>query len=70
MKPHEIRDMSEDEIRLKLGELREEYFRLSFRHAVHKVDNPLQLRRMRRDIARCMTVLKEKQASAVKVAGN
>jgi large subunit ribosomal protein L29 len=60
MKAHEIREMTEDEIRIKLSELREEYFRLSFRNAVHKIDNPLQLRTLRKDIARCQTILKQK----------
>ncbi len=60
MKAHEIREMTEDDIRLKLSELKEEYFRLSFRNSVHKIDNPLQLRMLKKDIARCMTVLKEK----------
>jgi large subunit ribosomal protein L29 len=60
MKAHEVREMTEDEIRIKLSELKEEYFRLSFRNAVHKIDNPMQLRAMRRDIARCQTIMKEK----------
>lgn len=60
MKAHEIREITEDDIRLKLSELKEEYFRLSFRNSVHKIDNPLQLRMLKKDIARCMTVLKEK----------
>ena len=60
MKAHEIREMTEDEIGVKLSELKEEYFRLSFRNAVHKIDNPLQLRTLRRDIARCQTNLKQK----------
>ena len=60
MKPHEIREMPEEDIRLKLTELKEEQFRLSFRNAVHKIDNPLQLRMLRKDIARCMTALNEK----------
>ena len=60
MKAHEIREITEDDIRLKLSELKEEYFRLSFRNSVHKIDNPLQLRMLKKYIARCMTVLKEK----------
>jgi len=60
MKAHEVREMTEDEIRVKLSELKEEYFRLSFRNAVHKIDNPLQLRTLRRNIARCQTILKQK----------
>ena len=68
MKAHEIRMMSEDEVRLKLGELKEEYFRLSFRNAVHNIENPLQLRYLRRDIARCRTILREMEAEAGKAA--
>jgi len=64
MKAHEIREMTEDEIKLKLSDLKEEYFRLSFRNAVHKIDNPLSLRYLRKDIARCLTILKEKQRQA------
>ena len=60
MKAHEIKEMTEDEIRVKLSELKEEYFRLSFRNAVHKIDNPMQLRTLRKDIARCQTILKKK----------
>lgn len=60
MKAHEIREMTEDDLRLKINELKEEYFRLSFRNAIHKIDNPLQLRSLRRDIARCLTVLSDK----------
>ncbi|HUU27029.1 MAG TPA: 50S ribosomal protein L29 [archaeon] len=61
MKAHEIREMTDNEIQLKLGELREEYFRLAFRNAVHKVDNPMRLRSLRKDIARCLTVLNQKE---------
>ena len=64
MKTHEIREMNEDEIATMLAELREEYFKLSFRNAVHKIDNPLQLRSIRREIARCETILKEKSKAA------
>lgn len=69
MKAQEIREMSDDEIRHKLSDLKEEYFRLSFRHAVHKIDNPLQLHFMRKDIARCMTILKQKETAVGSQAG-
>ncbi len=68
MKASEIRDLTADEIKFKLNDLKEEYFRLSFRHSVHKVDNPRKLRLLRKDIARYLTVLnqkvKEKQQAA------
>jgi large subunit ribosomal protein L29 len=64
MKAHEIRLLGDDEIKARLGELKEEYFRLSFRNAIHNVENPLQLRFLRRDIARCRTILREKGSGA------
>ncbi len=69
MKAQEIRQLNADEIRQKLSDLKEEYFRLSFRHSVHKIDNPLQLRRMRKDIARCLTILEQIESASGKAAG-
>ncbi|OGF99742.1 MAG: 50S ribosomal protein L29 [Candidatus Glassbacteria bacterium RIFCSPLOWO2_12_FULL_58_11] len=60
MKAHELREMTKADIEHRLGELKEEYFKLSFRNSVHKIDNPMQLRSLRRDIARCFTILKQK----------
>lgn len=68
MKAHEVRLLSEDEVKARLAELKEEYFRLSFRNAVHNVDNPLQLRFIRRDIARCRTILHEMESAAPQAA--
>ena len=63
MKAHEIREMTDDDIRIRLSDLKEEYFKLSFRNAVHRVDNPLQLRELRREIARCMTIVNERESN-------
>ena len=60
MKADQIRELSLDEIAARLGELEEERFRLRFRGATERLDNPLRLRSIRRDIARLQTVLREK----------
>jgi large subunit ribosomal protein L29 len=60
MKADQIRELSVDEIRARLGELEEERFRLRFRGATEALSNPLRLRTIRRDIARLQTVLTEK----------
>ena len=60
MHAREIRDMSEEELDQKLAELTEERFRLRFRSATEQIDNPLQFRTIRRDIARIKTVLRER----------
>ncbi|MGI6086442.1 MAG: 50S ribosomal protein L29 [Kiritimatiellia bacterium] len=57
MKAREIRDLSLEEIRQKADELEKEYFELRKVKATGKLENPLQLRRVRRNLARVRTVL-------------
>ena len=57
MKAREIRDLSPEEIRQKAADLEKEYFELRKVKVTGKLENPLQLRRMRRDLARVRTVL-------------
>ncbi len=59
-----MRDQSVDEIRGRIGELREELFNLRFRNSMKQLDNPLKIRAGRRELARLMTVLKEKESAA------
>ena len=56
-----MREMTPDEIRLRLSELREELFNLRFRNSMRQLDNPLKIREGRREIARLLTVLREKE---------
>lgn len=61
MKASELREMTRDEIVRKLGELRDEQFKLRLRRTAEALPNPLRLRLVRRDIARCLTVLRSRQ---------
>jgi large subunit ribosomal protein L29 len=61
MRADEIREMSADDIRARVGELEEERFRLRFRSASEPLENPLRLRTIRRDIARLKTILTQKE---------
>lgn len=56
-----MREMTPDDIRLRLSELREELFNLRFRNSMRQLDNPLKIREGRREIARLLTVLREKE---------
>ena len=56
-----IRDMTVDEMRTRIAELREEMFNLRFRNSMKQLDNPLKIRVSRRELARLMTVLSEKE---------
>lgn len=64
LKTEELQQMTVDELRARLAELREERFRLRFRSATESIDNPIQFRTRRRDIARVLTVLREKTGGA------
>lgn len=61
MKVKEIRDMSEEQIIAKIGEWEEEIFNLRFQAKMGQLSNALQLRYVRRDIARAKTVLNSKK---------
>ena len=61
VKASAMRDMSIDEIHTRVTELREELFNLRFRNAMKQLDNPLKIREGRREIARLLTVLGEKE---------
>ena len=52
--------LTPDEIRQKLAQAREQYFRIRFRHRATPVKNPMEIRDIRRDIARYETFLRAK----------
>ena len=60
----EIRALSDADLRKRVTELQEEQFRLKFRSATETLEQPLRLRTVRRDIARCLTVLREREIGA------
>ncbi len=62
MKASEIRNMSIAELETKLKELKEELFNLRFQHAINQLDNPHKISDVKHDIARVMTVIREKNA--------
>ena len=62
MKATELRDMTEIELNKKLKDLKAELFNLRFQHAINQLDNPIRIDAVKKDIARVMTVLAEKNA--------
>jgi large subunit ribosomal protein L29 len=63
VKAEQLRELSAAELRERERELREQLFRLRLQKSVGQLDNTLKLQEVRRDVARVLTVLKEKQAS-------
>jgi len=55
----ELRELSVEELDIKLEEDREELENLRFRQTLQEVENPLRIRWLRREIAQILTVLRE-----------
>jgi large subunit ribosomal protein L29 len=64
MKAKEIRDLSDDEIERALAEAREAYFNLRFQHASGSLERVSELSARRREIARLLTIARERELVA------
>ena len=62
MKATELREMTDVELNKQLKVLKAELFNLRFQHAINQLDNPIRIEAVKKDIARVMTVLAEKNA--------
>jgi large subunit ribosomal protein L29 len=60
MKRKEIQELAEEELRHKETELRDEIFRLKMKRAASALDNKMQIHNRRKDLARVMTLLRQK----------
>jgi len=67
MKAMELRDLPMEDLKHKHEELVTEYFGLRIKHTLGQLENPLVLRRVRRDIARARTLLRERGESATRL---
>ena len=61
MKPGEVRDLTTDELKDKLLQLKKEQFNLRFQRASGQLEKTARVREVRKDIARIKTVLGERQ---------
>ena len=63
MKASEVRELTGEEIDRRLVETRQELFNLRFQHATGALDNTAALKKVKRDIARLMTLAHERDAA-------
>ena len=63
MKAKELREMTTAELESKLSELKKDLFFLRMQHATNQLDNPLKINVVKKDIARIMTVIREKETT-------
>lgn len=68
MNTQELRELSKDELMEALLEAKEERFNLRFQVATNQLDNTARLKTVKRDIARILTVMGEKDAASAAVA--
>jgi large subunit ribosomal protein L29 len=61
MRAKELRDMEDRELTKQLAELRKEVFGLRFSNATGELDNTAALGRAKRDLARALTVARERE---------
>ena len=61
MKASEIRDLTTEEIKDKIVLEREALTRLKMNHAVSPIENPMQIRATRKNIARLLTELRKRE---------
>ena len=64
MKAETLRELSTEELNKKVVELKEELFNLRFQMATDQLENPMQLKQVRKDIARAKTVIREREIAA------
>jgi large subunit ribosomal protein L29 len=70
MKPEKYRELTREELERTARDLTEELFNLRFRVSTQKLDNPLRLRFLKRDLARVLTILREDQLGRKRLPGS
>jgi large subunit ribosomal protein L29 len=66
----ELRDADESELETRLAEAKQELFNLRFQIVTGQLDNSARIQTVRRDIARILTVLREKEIEAAEAGEN
>lgn len=64
MKAKQFREMNEAELDSRMAQLKEELFNLRFQMATGQLENPMQLKSCKRDIARIKTIIREREITA------
>lgn len=61
MKVKKIRELTDEELNKKVADYKDELFNLRFQLATGQLDNPMRIRDVRKNIARCKTVLRQRE---------
>ncbi len=63
MKADKIRELTDEELIRRVSNYKEELFNLRFQIATGQLDNPMRIRDVRKNIARCKTILRQREIS-------
>ncbi len=61
---NKIREMTDAELNAELDKMKKELFNLRFQHVTGQLENPVQMREIKRNIARVKTIIREKELDA------
>ena len=61
MELNKMREMTDAELAAELDKMKKELFNLRFQHVTGQLENPVQMREVRKNIARVKTILREKE---------
>ena len=64
MKVTEIRELTVDDLRVRVKELDDQLFRLRMQKSMGQLEAPAKVRDIRKDLARMKTILREKEQTA------
>jgi large subunit ribosomal protein L29 len=70
MRPADLRDLNDTELSEHVATARRELFGLRFQHATGELDNTAGLRRAKREVARALTVAREREIDVQTGQGN
>jgi large subunit ribosomal protein L29 len=65
MKASEFRNLTTAEVEQKINGFKEQLFSLRFQLATGQLENPVQIREVRKEIARAKTVLRERELGII-----
>jgi large subunit ribosomal protein L29 len=66
MDASELRELPDDELRQELADHKEELFNLRFQVVTGQLDNPRRIKQVKREIARVLTVMREREIAAAR----
>jgi large subunit ribosomal protein L29 len=64
-----LREAGEDELATKYAEAKEELFNLRFQLVTGQLDNPMRIKQVRKQVARILTLMRERELEAHEEAG-